>query len=152
MTSNADDYYQTCAIPKPPPRERKTPKRIKTHAKPKAERDRIAKIRQYVFARERNVCRCCRLRVAESMHELTSRSLGGKISRTNSIAVCGQLGNGHECHGQLQRREITVERSDTLGAEAALYFMPMTAAARDWMKLGDRHGMESPPMRETEAE
>ena len=29
-----DDYYQTCAIPKPPTRERKTPKRIQVRRNP----------------------------------------------------------------------------------------------------------------------
>lgn len=136
---------------KPPKREKKVRTRIKVKAKPKAERDRITKVRQYVFARERHLCRCCRLRRAESLHEITPRARCGPISKTNSIAVCGQLGNGPECHGRLQRHQILVERSHSLGAEATLYFVPTDQSSRDWMKLGERHGMESPPMVDMEA-
>lgn len=92
------------ACPKPPKRERKTPTRIRRTAKPKGERDRIAKVRAYIIARERNVCRCCRFRVGQSMHELLPRSRGGKISRTNSVWLCGDGVAG--CHGLIQRYEI----------------------------------------------
>ena len=138
------------ACPKPPKRAKKTRQRIRRTRKPTGERDRIAEIRDYVFARERGWCRCCRARRAESMHELRSRGAGGKISKRNSVAVCGQLGNGPECHGQLQRKAITYT-APGIGAEGTLYFMPMTPQARDWMKLGVQHGLESPPMRECEA-
>ena len=143
--------YSIFAIPKPPKREKKQPRRIRVKAKPKAERDNITKTREYVFARERGVCRCCRLRRAESMHELISRGAGGKVSKRNSVAVCGQLGNGPECHGLLQAKRITYTASRPDGAEGTLYFMPMDQGARDWMKLGDKHGLESPTMFTMEA-
>lgn len=143
------DFYQTCAIPKPKPREKKAPTRIRRHAKAPEERDRIAAIRDYVFARERGRCRCCRCRMAQSMHELRPRSLRGKVSKTNSIAVCGDGVRG--CHGFLQRHEITFDSADAK-AEATLYFMPRTEAARTWMKLGQSHGLESKPMREMETD
>lgn len=136
---------------KPEPREKKPRQRIRVKAKPKAERDHIAETRAYIFARERGRCRCCRQRRAESMHELKSRGAGGKVSKRNSVAVCGQLGNGHECHGLLQRKQITYSANDPAGAEGTLYFMPMDQKARDWMKLNDTHGLESPPMRDLEA-
>lgn len=142
--SLSDDYYATCPIPKPE-RRKKTKAREE-----RVESERVAKVRAYVFARERNVCRCCRCRPAESMHELRPRSLRGKVSRSNSVAVCGSGTTG--CHGFLQQHRITWDGSHTLGAEATLYFMPKDQGARDWMKLGDRHGMESPVMREMEAD
>lgn len=138
--------YSVLAIPKPESR-----KKTKARAERK-ESDRVRKVHDYVFARERNICRCCRIRTAQSMHEIRPRSLRGKVSRTNSIAVCGELGNGPECHGLLQRNEISVDRSDTLGAEATLFFQPKTEAAKDWVRLGDRVGIESPVMRDVEAE
>src|SRR5215831_15209150 len=94
----AIDYSQF-AIPKPPKRAT-----VKAKAR-RARAEYVATIRQYVFARERNLCRCCRLRPAESMHEIVSRSIGGKVSRRNSIAVCGQLGTD-KCHGMLQQKRI----------------------------------------------
>jgi hypothetical protein len=83
------------------------------------------------------------------MHELRPKSLRGKVSKYNSIAVCGDGVRG--CHGYLQRHEITFDVGDNR-AEAGIYFMPRTDAARTWMKLGEKHGLESPPMRETESE
>ena len=149
----ADDlraYYASAGIPKTY-REKKTTQRIRVKPKSKEQRDHITEIREYVFARERGRCRCCRRRTAQSMHELVSRGAGGKVSKRNSIAVCGQLGNGHECHGLLQAKRITFTMSDSRGAEASIYFMPMDQRARDWMKLGEAHGLESAPMREIEA-
>jgi len=132
------------AVPKPEPRTR-----VKARAK-REQRDHVTEVRQYVFARERDLCRCCRFRRAESMHELRPKSLRGRVSRSNSIAVCGDGVRG--CHGFLQRHEITFHRSLKLGAEATLYFMPCTEAARTWTRLGERHGIESPVMRELEAD
>lgn len=150
MADTLRDYYATAGIPKTY-REKKPRARIRVKAKPKTERDAITKTREYVFARERGMCRCCRLRPAESMHELRSRGAGGKRSKRNSVAVCGQLGNGHECHGLLQAKRITYDMSEKLGAESTIYFMPMDEKARDWMKLKTEHGLESSPMRDVEA-
>lgn len=63
------------------------------------------KIRAFVFDREQDICRCCRLRRADSMHELRFRSLGGKVSKRNSVAVCGSGTTG--CHGFLQSWQIS---------------------------------------------
>ncbi len=104
-------------------------------AKYRAKRRRAAvkdngKIRAYVFAREEGICRCCRLRAAESMHELRFRSLGGKVSKSNSVAVCGALGTTG-CHGYLQRNEI-----DWSGdAQQRLSFQPNSKSAADWMRI-----------------
>jgi hypothetical protein len=135
------------ACPKPERTPRKTPKRLqgKTPKSPE-ERERIALVRQYVFARERNRCRICRCRPASEMHELRPRSLRGRVSRTNSIAVDAT------CHRLIQGHAISYTQEPVRGAEASLYFMPMTGEARTWMKLGDKHGIESPPSREMEAD
>ncbi len=139
--------------PKPPKREKKAPTRIKRKVKPRAERDHVSETRHYVFGRERDTCRACRCRLAESMHEIIPRGRGGKVSRRNSIAVCGQLGNGPECHGQLQRADIRVqgigdERPD---AERALRFFPQNQKSADWMRIPCGDCLESHPMREMEA-
>ena len=133
------------ACPKPEKREKKARKPIRRTAKPKGERDRIAEVRQYVFARERDTCRICRCRLAQSMHEIIPRSRGGKISRKNSIAVCGQLGNGHECHGLAQRVEVAIEMGHE-GAEGPLVCTPTTKAAAEWLKLKLCASIESHPM------
>jgi hypothetical protein len=88
------------ACPKPEPQKRT--KARKRRVKRVAVRD----VRTYVFARERGICRCCGRMAAESLHELTFRSLGGIVSKENSIAVCGDGTRG--CHAKLQRHEITV--------------------------------------------
>lgn len=81
------------AQPKPEPRARTKARKLRHQG------DRHAEIRAYVFEREQHVCRCCRLRLAESMHELKSRGAGGKVSKTNSIAVCGTIvGAVPSCH------------------------------------------------------
>lgn len=93
------------------------------------------KIRSYVFEREGGICRCCRLRRAESMHELKFRSAGGKVSKRNSVAVCGSLvGTERCCHTYLQQNEITVEMSAE-GAEGLLQFRPESQKAADWMRV-----------------
>ncbi len=89
-------------------------------------------IREYVFEREQGICRCCRIRKAESMHELRFRSLGGKVSKKNSVAVCGDGVRG--CHGMLQRLQIAYV-CDSDGAEGQLRFCPLNAAAADWMRV-----------------
>lgn len=90
------------------------------------------KIRAYVFEREQGICRCCRLRKLESMHELRFRSLGGKVSKRNSVGVCGDGVRG--CHGFLQRLEIAYV-NDAEGAEGLLQFSPSSKAASDWMRV-----------------
>jgi hypothetical protein len=112
-------------------------------------RKTIGEIRQYVFARERGTCRCCRNRPAMSMHELRPRSLGGKVSKRNSVAVCGDGVTG--CHGMLQRHEILIELREQM-AEDAIYFIPNERPAYEWMKLKHGERLESRPMREMEAE
>lgn len=87
--------------PQPKP---KTRKQLKARKKRQAAKE-IRAVRAYVFERERGICRCCGWMPAESMHELRPRSLGGKVSRDNSVAVCGDGVRG--CHGKLQRHEIT---------------------------------------------
>lgn len=132
-------YYQTCAIPKPEPRKKSKKRERAQHA------DRVAKIRAYVFGRERGLCRCCMLRRAESMHELEFRSVGGVVSKRNSIAVCGQLvGSEPSCHTYLQNHQIAWSH-DGRGAEGALLFVPKTQAAADWMHMLPLRALESKP-------
>lgn len=138
-----DDYYQTCAIPKPEPRKRTKGREKRVKAKTTGE------VRQYVFARERNLCRCCRIRPAESMHEIRFRSLGGKVSRTNSIAVCGSGTTGY--HGYMQSHQIAVVAWGN-GAEGTLTFGPLSPQAIEWMRLAPGQVLESAPMVQVEAE
>lgn len=128
-------------IPQPKPERR---------AKTKARADRVARkdkktVREYVFEREQNICRCCRLRPAESMHEIRFRSLGGKVSKTNSIAVCGNGVAG--CHGFLQRNAIYVSETPFVnrGAEGELYFQPHEQDAADYMRVALYEGLASGP-------
>lgn len=116
---------RTGAIEKPEPRERTKARRERV------ERDRNAEIRSYVFDREQNFCRCCGVRRAESMHEIRFRSLGGRVSKTNSIAVCGS--GTTKCHGYLQTLKIVVEGHQN--AEQTLHFVPMTDKAAEWLKV-----------------
>ncbi len=141
-------YFQTCAIPKPAPRVKKTPQRIKRRSKSLSERTHIADVRAYIIGRERNVCRCCRVRVGQSMHELRPRSLGGKVSRKNSVWVCGDGVQG--CHGLIQRHEIVADYRED-GAEGVIYFLPNTQQARDWLKLKTGERIESELMAQMEA-
>src|SRR3954451_3813241 len=103
------------ACPKPEPRKRTKARKVRVS------RAAVRDVRAYVFAREREICRCCRFRPAESMHELRPRSLRGKVSRTNSVAVCGSGTTG--CHGYLQANEIRWH-GDWRGAEGTLMFVP----------------------------
>lgn len=98
-----------------------TPRRIVKQRKKRAEALDVRAVHDYVFTRERGICRCCGFMAAESMHEIIFRSQGGKVSKENSIAVCGDGVRG--CHGKLQRHEITVRmHSKRLGAEGFLAF------------------------------
>lgn len=138
------------ACPKPEKRVKAGRRPIRRNAKPKSERDRIGAVRQYIFARERDTCRACRCRIAQSMHEIIPRSRGGKICRRNSIAVCGELGNGPECHGLCQRGEIAVTQP-LEGAEGSLLFTAKTAAAAERLKIKVGESIESLPMVAVEA-
>lgn len=91
------------------------------------------KIHDYVFAREQDICRCCRIRRADSMHELRFRSLGGKVSKRNSVAVCGDGVRG--CHGYLQQNQIGWCGETEAVAEGLLKFQPRTRLAADWMRV-----------------
>jgi 5-methylcytosine-specific restriction endonuclease McrA len=97
----------------------------------RAESKQVKAIRAAVFERDRYLCRCCGHRPAESMHEIRPRSLGGKVSMTNSIALCGDGTRG--CHGYITRHEVRVMGKD---AERPLSFAPATQAARDYMNGG----------------
>ena len=104
-----------------------------TRKQVKAKRERVESkavkaIRLAVFERDRNLCRCCGHRKAESMHEIRPRSLGGKVSLENSIGSCGSGTTG--CHGLMQAHRIRVIGRN---ANRTLQFAPADAAARDWM-------------------
>ena len=118
-------------------------KRTKARAK-RVHRGDVAEVRVYVFGRERNVCRCCRFRAAQSMHELRARSVGGKVSKRNSVAVCGDGVLG--CHGFLQRHEIDVWTEDVQLAEGTLTFTPTTERAAEFLRIKLGEDIESPPM------
>jgi len=79
-----------------------------------------AEVRAYVFERDNYRCRVCKKKPATSMHEIRPRSLGGKVSPENSIAVCGDGTSG--CHGMLQRHIIGVTILSDGGAESSLSF------------------------------
>ncbi len=125
--------------PKPELRKKSKARKLRLH------RTVVHDVRDYVFARERGICRCCRAREAHSMHELRFKSLGGKVSKMNSVAVCGS--GTTLCHGLLQRNAITWEGTER-GAEDSLLFRPKTDAAAEHMKLKIGEGIVSPPMRE----
>lgn len=120
--------------------------------KKRTERANTKDVRGYVFARERNICRCCRSRNAESMHEIVSRGRRGKRSRKNSIAVCGVLvGAVPSCHTYLQQSQIAVNALE-LVAEDTLRFTPKTKQAAEWMRVQVGHTLVSPVMVATEEE
>jgi hypothetical protein len=77
------------------------------------------------------------------MHELVFRSLGGKRTPTNSIAVCGDGVRG--CHGFLQRHEIA-PHMDENGAEGTLVFTVGTAAASRWVRIALGNSWASPKL------
>jgi hypothetical protein len=139
-------YYREEAGIKKPEGQQKTDER-----EGRQQSNRVMKIRQYVFARERDICRVTRCLPAESMHELRFRSLGGKVSRENSIAVQGDGVRG--IHGFLQRNEITYTfEHPSLGAEGTITFTARSAAAADAMKVGLGESIVSPPLGELERE
>jgi len=88
------------ACPKPAPRAIEKAKRLKA-----AEAERVS-VKNAVWKRDRAACRVCG-KPADEMHELRFRSLGGRRSLENSIAVCTFRGNN--CHRLLQSHAIHVE-------------------------------------------
>lgn len=92
--------YSQLALPKGTPRV--VLKSLKAKAAEKHRKD----IKAQVFARDGGKCRVCGGQ-AEEMHELEFRSLGGKRSLENSIAVC--IFRGNNCHRLLQTHAIDVE-------------------------------------------
>jgi 5-methylcytosine-specific restriction endonuclease McrA len=60
-------------------------------------------VKRAVMERDQRRCRVCGRR-ATSVHELRFRSLGGRVSLDNSIAVCGT--GTTKCHGKLQRNQL----------------------------------------------
>lgn len=89
------------AFPKP------TPHILTKGQKAKAVEQHRRETKRAVFARDGGRCRVCG-DAATEMHELRFRSLGGKRSLENSIAVCA-FGSRHNCHALLQRNCIEYE-------------------------------------------
>jgi hypothetical protein len=138
------EYYSTCAIKKFDPDREADARRAD-----RFESEREKRVRIYVFARERDLCRVCRIRQAESRHELRFRSLGGKITRENCVACCGSGTTG--CHGYLQANAIGYDfETPARGAEGTIYFPVKTEAAAEWLKVLRGHILVSPVMVETE--
>lgn len=127
----------------------KPERRKKTKARRKRQKlANVHLVREHVFARERDMCRCCRCRPAQSMHELIPRSLGGRVSKRNSIAVCGS--GTSMCHGFLQTYQITWDADPQLIAEGTLTFYAQSKFAAEHMRINVGAVIVSPPMRETE--
>lgn len=80
------------------------------------------------------------------MHELKPRSLGGKESRDNSIAVCGDGVRG--CHGLLQRKEIKHRFDRRRSADGWMAFRPLTDAAKEYTGINPERASDATP-RET---
>ncbi len=83
------------------------------------------------------------------MNEEPPRSCGGKVSRQDSMALCGD--GTRRCHGFVTRNEIVIERG-RLGAEDVLTFTAKTQAAADWMRIKVGESIVSAPMVQVEAE
>ena len=86
-----------------------TPRVIEKAQKVKAIEAHRKSVKAQVFARDGGKCRVCG-GPAQEMHELVFRSLGGKRSLENSIAVCNY--QGRNCHRLLQRLCIEWEGAD----------------------------------------
>ena len=110
----------------------------------------VSEVREYVIGRERGRCRCCRKRLGESLHEIVFRSQLGKVSKANSVWVCGDGVRG--CHGLLQRHQIEVYGVgyDTPHAERTLVFRPVTLTAQEWLDVKPGQEISSPVMLEME--
>lgn len=136
-------YGVECQKPTPRKKVKRREERLKS--------EKDAKVREYCMGRERGICRCCRLRDAESRHELRFRSLGGKVSKQNCVMVCGDGVNG--CHGHLQGHRITYGFEDeSLGAQSTVIFTPKGSRAAEWMRIAVGQQIVSPVMRVIEEE
>lgn len=93
-----------------------TPRVLVKAAKAKATEQQRRSVKRQVFDRDGGKCRVCGGPATE-MHELQFRSLLGKRSLENSIAVC--IHNGRNCHRLLQTHAIDVEGTN---ANARLVF------------------------------
>lgn len=141
------NYYEQCAIPKGEPRARTKRRKDRVQA------DADAEIRVFVFGRERDICRVCRVRRADSRHELIPRSLGGKVTKRNCIAVCGEIvGAVPSCHTYLQSHQIQWMADSLLGAQGKLTFTPVGREAADWLRVKVGEHIESLPMSVYESE
>jgi hypothetical protein len=79
---------------------------------------------------------------------LEFKSLGGKVSKRNSIAVCGRLvGSDHSCHTYLQANKIGWSGGPRR-AQGTLLFWPKTERAADWLGVKLHERIESPVMHE----
>jgi hypothetical protein len=111
---------------------RRARKREKKHTHAQA----VATVRPAIFTASGGWCVCCRIRRAESMHEVLPRSRGGKVSIANSIPVCGS--GTTKCHGFLQRNAITATaKPEHLVEPIAAWgftFMATTDAAARWLR------------------
>jgi len=138
--------YSGSPISKGEPRKR-------TKAREKREQGDVdALVRVFAFGRERGICRCCKIRAAESRHELIARGAGGKVSRKNSIAVCGVIvGAVPSCHTFLQNHSIQWMADEGLGAQGPLVFTPINREAADWMHVAIGQSVHSEPMSVYEA-
>lgn len=144
--SDLDDYYQHAPLAKPIPR-----KRLKAPAK-REKRDKTAKVREHAQTREAWICRCCRHLQGQSMHEILSRGAGGKVSKANSIWVCGELGNDTAfCHGLLQTGQIEVG-PEPHNADELLVFTPITPKASEHMRVPLGFHLLSPPTHQIRGE
>ena len=132
------------AVPKPEQR-----KRMKAR-KDRQESAQDAKVRAYVFAREQHMCRICGIRPATSRHELRFRSLGGKVTKENCVAVCGD--GIHGCHGFAQRNTILYAFMDAVnGADGTIIFIPKMLRAAKWLRCDFGRCVVSPPMKQRES-
>lgn len=93
------------------------PRQLVKAQRKKAEEQHRKAVKAAVWKRDGGRCRVCGDPATE-MHELLFRSLMGKRSTENSIAVCGPM-TPHRCHRLLQTHAIEVEGKD---ANKALRF------------------------------
>jgi hypothetical protein len=135
--------YSLLPLSKPEPRKRTKARKVRVS------RAAVRDVRAYVFARERDICRCCRCRPATSMHELQFRSCGGRVSKRNSVAACGDGVSG--CHGFAQRHEIAWDDYDRRGAGGHADVSARSSYRRQsgCGRVGDQE-IVSPPMVEME--
>jgi 5-methylcytosine-specific restriction endonuclease McrA len=110
------------AIEKPVTRKREKAARKRAQAKV------TATVRAFVFTRDKGRCRVCGGQ-AHELHELRFRSLGGKVSMHNSIAIC------RGCHSDMQEHRVDyMFIDDRLGANGLIHFTHVTKKElRSWV-------------------